>query len=202
MCSSDLTFSVDERVVMDGGVYSLRQKLDGGRWRLEKELDGNYVVKSEEELLELYRTNIVRFIADHQEELGFEAVPNKITLNFRDYPQKLQEEAKQRLEIIKKINGITRIKAAPIISDIAEQLGITPPGIQTAYRWLKKYQNSGKNICSLIPNYCNRGNRNPRYSPEVTEIAVQVVTKHFLTDQKKQLPQRCLKFVRLLMLQI
>lgn len=178
-------FGVDERVALGGSIYSLRQKLDGGRWRLEKELNGDYVIKSEEELLELYRSNVVGFIAEHQEELGFEAVPNKIARTFKDYPENLQQQARQRLEIIRKISGVPRSDAAPIICEVADQLDITPPSVQTVYSWLKKYESSGKNICSLVPNYSNRGNRHARYSPEVTEIAVRVISQYYLTDQKK-----------------
>ncbi len=180
-------FDVGERVALDGGIFSLRQQLDGNRWRLEREDNGEYVIRTQEEMLTLYRENALKFITEHLAELQLGDVEDKISLSFRDYPQTLRELAKQRLTFVKKTIGLAQGEALGVIEDVAWQLDIEAPSVQAVFDWRKRYEKSGKNICSLIPNFAQRGNRTARYPVEVLEISIELLHTNYLSEQRKSI---------------
>lgn len=183
---SQFSFVNGERIRMNNELYHLRRKLGSGKWQLEKDANGAYVVMEEAELLELYHQKLVSFVSSYMDNtVENSVVENKIAKNFADYPEKFQLEAKRRLKYIKSIEGVAGNAAKEEISKTAKGLGIAvPPDISTVYRWAKKLQNSGKNICSLLPNYSRCGNRRPRFPEEVIEIAVSTIRKIYMNDNR------------------
>ncbi|MDD2500204.1 MAG: DDE-type integrase/transposase/recombinase [Geobacter sp.] len=181
------SFEAGRRLIIGENFYNMRQKLDGDRWRLEKETDGEILVLSEDNLLEQYSKNIVKFTNENAEILGQFEVKERIKQLFRDYPKKLQDEAKRRLGFVRALEGAMTVDKEQRIKEMAEQMQIEAPSIRTVQRWHNAYQKSEKNICSLVPGYSRRGNRNPRYAQEVLDISVRAINSEYLTKNKKTL---------------
>lgn len=183
MSQFSLTFG--ERIRLKNELYHLRRKLDGDKWQLEKDSNGEYVVMGEAELLELYSQNLMCFVTSFMENLvDGSALETRIENIFSDYSVELQQEARRRLGFIKAIEGTAGDSAKKEIESKALILGCEPPHLSTVQRWAAVFRKSGKNICSLVPNYKDRGNRKERYSEEVVQIAFNEINKIFLNDNR------------------
>lgn len=72
-----------------------------------------------------------------------------------------------------------------IIKRVSEEINDTsPPSHITLYRWVRDYENSGKDMRSLIPNYKARGNRKPKLLPEVHKIVESAIKLIYLNPAK------------------
>ena len=85
-------FAAGERVQIGTKYYHLRRKLPDGSWQLEEEITGRYLIKSEEELLDLYGQNLLVFVNSQQSNvISDEVVERKVAKSFADYPEATAE---------------------------------------------------------------------------------------------------------------
>lgn len=184
------SFASGERIKLGTEIYHMRRKLSDGTWRLEKESNGEYQVMDEQQLRQLYQENRMRFIAafiNDEEELD-EATDEKIKKNFADYPENLRNEAQRRLKYIRAFEDANPRNPAQKLKELAEKFGENQPAsIISIRRWSKALKSSSGNICSLLPKYKGRGNRSPRYSQEIVEIALREIDNIYLKPQRKTL---------------
>lgn len=186
---SQFAFSFGERIKVNNELYQLRRKIGEEKWQLEQELTGEYVIMDESELLKLYYEKLLTFVGSYIdiEKSGIDdgVIESKISRNFSDYPEKHQAEAKRRLQYVKAIAATTANEFSQEIKEKAVEISDSePPSTGTVKRWAKMFKTSRKNMCSLIPNYAGRGNKTPRYSDEVIEIAIKKLSEIYLTANK------------------
>lgn len=175
-----------ERIKLNNELYHLRRKLNGSKWQLEKDTNGEYVVIEESELLDLYFRNMMSFVSSFTNiNADEEAFENRIIKNFSAYPEKLQRVAKCRLKYIKTVKGKTDVDVIIELQKQAKKQGDgAPPHISTVKHWQEIFKESGSDICSLIPNYCKRGNKKPRYPEEVVSIAIREINRLYLNQNR------------------
>jgi len=182
------SFAPGERVQIGIKYYRLRRKLSDDTWQLEQEITGEYLKRSEEELLDLYGQKLLSFVNTAPvRELSNEVVERKIAKCFSDYPEHLQKIAKQRLQYIKAIEKAGEGNQIAAIATVAIKEGTISPKLNTVRRWLKTFINSGRNLCSLVPDFHKKGNGNSRYPQAVEDIALNEIRNVYMTEERKSL---------------
>lgn len=172
---------------IDFKTYHLRRKLPDDRWQLENDLDGELMIMAEIELRELYQNKQMSFVVSSDDDKGIlaEVIQNKLAKNFSDYPESLRKVAEYRLKCIRVFKTCDEDDRRGKLALITEEFGVKKrPSINAIRRWNRHFEKSSENICSLIPQYSRRGNKKPRYSPEVVEIAMRELRGLYLTTQR------------------
>lgn len=182
------SFAPGERVQIGLKYYHLRRKLSDDTWQLEQEITGEYLKRSEEELLDLYGQKLLSFVNTAPvRELSNGVVERKIAKCFSDYSEHLQKIAKQRLQYIKAIENAGEGNQQAAIATVAIKVGTISPKLNTVRCWLKIFINSGRNLCSLVPNFHKRGNGNSRYPQAVEDIALNEIRNVYMTEERNSL---------------
>lgn len=188
---SRFSFLPGQQIKLSSELYDLRRKLDSGKWQLEKVSNGEYLIMEEKELLDLYFQKLLVFATSHfDNEVGQDVVKAKIDKNFTDFPENLQKEATRRLKYVRSIKDSSCTEVVTNINKMAEGLGDhSPPHPATVRRWAATFTQSLENICSLIPNFSNRGNKKPRYPEKIIEIAEREIKRIYLNNNRNSVEE-------------
>jgi putative transposase len=105
-------------------------------------------------------------------------------LSLADCPPKMLEQAKFRLEAIRPLldSKRTRQNVAARSMEISgsSKCGYLSSSLATLYRWLKYYEQSGRDLRSLIPDMDSRGGRgDTRTDESVEKIISDVINEYF-----------------------
>jgi len=101
-----------------------------------------------------------------------------------DLPSHLQQEIKRRLAYLEGLEEhgsyvLTPQSLAPIIAQIARQLGDPkPPSPSSVYRWLSRFRNA-QDVRALIPRYDRRGSHALRQPDKLLELFSEAVQEAF-----------------------
>lgn len=181
------------RLKIDDIEFALIRKLADGKWQLEAQATGELRCMTQEELLEGIAPGRVRFIIDEQLVRRDGPAFRKANLakQFDLLPDGLKEIAKRRRHLLtaleKEIGGKWSIKLVrTCIAKVWQQMGETdaPPHPSTVWRWLRRYQASGKDIRSLVTAVHRSGNHKKRL-PEAVEAKVrEAVDAVYLTTER------------------
>ncbi|WP_022670408.1 Mu transposase C-terminal domain-containing protein [Hippea alviniae] len=88
--------------------------------------------------------------------------------------------AYKRLEIIKPLLD-SRDKTK--VEERAKEFNLSPA---TLYRWIKKYEESGERLSSLVPSYYDRGGKSKKRLPrEVEEIVDEIINDVYLSTSRR-----------------
>ncbi|MDR9827940.1 Mu transposase C-terminal domain-containing protein [Vibrio sp. FNV 38] len=103
------------------------------------------------------------------------------------YPDKIQQEVLKRLKVIRFIEkhlkgGWTEKSLVPLLNQVEQELGVTPPSWRTLADWKKKYFESGRSALSLIPKHALKGNRTVHTDSQ--SLIDEAIEKKYLTKER------------------
>lgn len=173
-------FQQGVQVTFQGKTYDILRKITDDIWQLEEVRSKRIYEHSDEELRKFYANHQLTFVTsaaiDASDKSAFQA--------HREFTPEQWENAKIRLAYVRAILDLpnTRSKLVAVIQEIWQQLGKpqTAPDPATVIRWKAKYIKAGKDITNLIEQYGRKGNREERYSNDVTRLVQEAINTVYL----------------------
>ncbi|MEZ9408039.1 Mu transposase C-terminal domain-containing protein [Vibrio sp. 10N.261.52.C11] len=103
------------------------------------------------------------------------------------YPVKTQQEVLRRLKVIqfteKRLKGgWTEKNLVPILNQVEQELGLSPPSWRVLAGWKKMYFESGRAVLSLIPKHAQKGNRTVHTDSQ--SLIDEAIEKKYLTKER------------------
>ncbi|WP_047237728.1 DDE-type integrase/transposase/recombinase [Chromobacterium subtsugae] len=147
---------------------------------VRRETDGHTLICAFDELLSAYSEGQ---IAVPEHALAKKQV-RSYSRPMADLPPHLQKETKRRLAYLEGLEEqgsyvLTPQSLAPIITQIAQQLGDPkPPSPSSVYRWLSRFRNA-QDIRALIPRYDLRGTDALRQPDKLLELFSEAAQEAF-----------------------
>jgi putative transposase len=183
--------------------FLILKKLDATSWQLENTATGEWCRFSEEDLLDRFARHELVFdgnIGDAQAGNG-SATP-QLDRSLSDYPPELVRAVQNRVQYLKEIDrqqpiAINSKPMEPLIRSVSERINDTkPPGWRTLARDYRKWLSAGRDVRAIILRYSDKGNRVPRFLPEVTSVVDEVIDELYMTSERKRVPEIHLEIVR------
>lgn len=136
-----------------------------------------------------YNNGEVEFLDDNEIDL-FKRSQDPIEIDFSSFSEAEKSCALNKIAYIEAAEELILQRLSDkdkhlIIMDVAHKISDTKPpkSWATIQRWRKTYEESGRNIISLIGNTRHRGNRKKRFN-ELTENLVQTALNFYLTKER------------------
>ncbi|MGB3188136.1 MAG: Mu transposase C-terminal domain-containing protein [Limnoraphis sp.] len=110
--------------------------------------------------------------------------------DFSEIDPRLKEEATNRLKYVerfleKDIQSRTPKTLEPIIEEVSQEISDkNPPGWLSLYLWIKRYEEGGYDIRSLVSKTQAKGNRKSRLADEIYQIINEVKDELYLSKTK------------------
>lgn len=177
-------FKVGIHLWLHNREYIIQDRI-GNKFKLLEESTEQINWLSEKELVQYFFTGQLNF----QKMADTETVNHYQAVDFSEIPESLKAEAQRKEKYVlavleQKLSTYTSSSLAPIIQQVAQKIEDKhPPSHITLYRWLKDYLPSGGDIRSLIPRHQEKGNFNPKITPEVDKLIKEVITEVYLTPE-------------------
>jgi putative transposase len=193
---STATFQRNSAYLFEGRRYIIRRKLDDHTWQVEEEKTGRLSEKTTRELQTLYAGQeltfdaklgtATRLPADQASEDGAPAKRPHRRLRFTDAQW---ADAKVRRAYANAAMGINASKTLLMqcIQKTWDKLRqpLTPPHWTTVYRWRNELKDHGLDIAAVVDKTHAKGNRQPRYERDVTDIVEDAVDLVYMTPERK-----------------
>jgi putative transposase len=114
---------------------------------------------------------------------------NPLSSDFASYPDAIKSETRRRFqyvsEVIKENPSIYTVDTlAPVIKSVSLSLDDqVPPSIRTLCRWIKKFNENGRNIKALIPSHRDKGNKKAKIDPKVEPYISRAIEAYKKTEK-------------------
>ncbi len=174
---------------LKGREYVIIKRLIGDEFQICDIVCEQFSSISEKTLIQLFFKDELEF----EQSGNTTSITRKKSYHAADFTQidsdlksKAYIREKYVLAVLKQIPG-QRSKEVLLqsIEQVSQEINdANPPSHITLYRWVRDYDNSGKDIRSLIPNYKARGNRKPKLVPEVHKIIESAIKLIYLNPAR------------------
>ena len=182
---SAVTFESNTLFLKDDQQFRLKKKF-GLNWQIETVSSGEISNLPEQDLFRLYINNEITFPHLLIDRPKFRKDDSLVAECFNTMPPNT------RLRVINIRSFLERhidvFNRSQSIKDLAESLNMywiadfgPKPHVNTAYTWLKKYWNAGRDISALRPANHRKGNKTKRLQKKVEEICLQAIHESYLT---------------------
>ncbi len=171
---------------LDGVAYTVAGKTDEGYVQLQADESLAFRAAPIGELLEAWGQGRLK-IFRHGRPRRNPASPEPA---FDALPERLRSEARRAEGYVKALlaecpGSFTERTVVPVLKREAERLGDDRvPSFSTAYRWHRRWRDSGGDIRTLIPDHHRKGNRTRRVSPGVIEHTREVVEEFCMRGEE------------------
>lgn len=187
-----------QRLSMGETPKKIVRQLDGGEFVLEDLASGRFTEHSVAELLDAWNSGLLRF-AERAPGAKYDVEIKDLLDAYADafrqtYTPAAWDRARMKLEFVMRLlkTPITEGILTPQIEEIWEDKAVwkrvkrpeKAPSWSTVATWLRRYRESDKDVRALIDRTQERGNRTPRYCPEVVEIVDDVIQTRYLTLER------------------
>lgn len=173
--------------LFEGRRYIVRRKLDDHTWQVEEEKTGRLSEKTTKELQTLYANQALTF--DAKPGFSKQGTPGELPHRRVRISDPQWADAKVRNAYAKAAAGLNASKSALMqcIQKTWNQLRqpLKPPHWITVYRWSKELKDHGQDIIAVVAKTEARGNRQPRYERDVTDIVEDAVDLVYMTPERK-----------------
>lgn len=184
---STATFQRNSAYLVEGRRYIVRRKLDEHTWQVEEEKTGRLSEKTSKELQILYGSQALTF--DAKPGVGKRGNPEKLPHRRVKVSDTEWADAKVRRAYAVAAMGLNASKTLLMkcIETTWDKLRqpVTPPHWTTVYRWRKEFKDNGFDIAAVVARTEAKGNRQPRYEREVTDIVEDAVDLVYMTPERK-----------------
>ncbi|WP_417500094.1 Mu transposase C-terminal domain-containing protein [Methylophaga sp.] len=184
------TLSKGVHLLYEGDIYKISTVLNQNTFELTRLIDNHTLNLDRLDLLSAYTNGDVEFLDEDEINLRTPTHQKAIDIDFTSYTELEKKRALNRLAYIQAIEE-SKIKPS-LYKDKSKLLEYVtkkiqdknpPKSLATIYKWRKTYEESGRNIISLIGKTRNRGNRTTRFN-ESTENQIQRAIEYYLTPER------------------
>jgi putative transposase len=195
-------FEVGAKVLIDKRIYEITETHKNKTYQLtDLKTAINSYFKVEELHSKLNRGQLA-FLDNDEIDLT-SITPASPLVDFQAHPKHLKEKALRKLAYVNEAKHfynvrLTKKQKTELINRVAKEIQDTaPPKSWTSiHRWLKNYIQSDENINSLVDEHFKKGNRTPRFGPEVEDM-VQKAIEHYLTKERPSIKASYKRLTRL-----
>jgi putative transposase len=192
-----LAFVANQKLVIENVEYRLDRSLGDGVWQVENVLTGVYSQRAEEELLDLYCSDKLGLIAEHDDgcELTDE-IGRSLQPNLDSYDPEQVAFAKRYAKYLRAvdkalengdIDSLSDRELEPVIQQVASDEGDSdPPAPVTIRRRHRPWVASGRDTRSQLPRFDARGNRD-RFSKKMEWLFNCALNATYLSSLKKKI---------------
>lgn len=209
-----LRLTTRDQISIDGRTFAVIRRLQNGRIHCENIDDGEPLVIADNEILSRWLEGSIKLKFNIRPDSMGQKVEQRLETmrrNFDILNVNAQEEARRRLAYVTRIlemnpPKITKKVIASLIPLIAAKINgrvnVGPPSAgqndscridfqrkapsaSAVCSWIAYYRRSGRDIRALVSASHRKGNRNPRFHPQVTEIIDQVLSEEYMSLNRK-----------------
>jgi putative transposase len=176
-------FSTGKQFVWQDATYKVKRLLPRGMIDMENVQTAESYIVPFAELAQALFAGELRFVVQRS-KASWAATSKQVTLS--DYPPHLRALAEYRLEVIRPLLSLgphkrTREMVAARVAEIKQacQAGESFPkmaiSVASIYRWIRDYEQSGKDIRALVGNFQQQGGKQQSRLEDDAEAIVQAV---------------------------
>ena len=173
----------------DGHIYKITENLNGQTLGLTNLNTSQLRYVTESEILTGYRNGLVEFLDEDEVDLSDDQ-QSPLEIDFTSYTDTEKSRALKRLSYIEALEELApKLKTVEektgFILSVASEIGDKNPprSLVTIKRWKKNFDESGRNLISLIGESRKRGNRTLRFD-DSTEKLIEKATNFYLTKEQ------------------
>jgi putative transposase len=170
----------DARVRLGGVEHRLLRKVTNTCWQIENVKTKRVLEYETETLLKMYVDSELALV-------GGGSLHPTHAVHIGLSPEQLNLATLRRQYVVDTLDvPNTRRAMEPVIAETWRKLQQPnrAPGWGTVYAWKKRYLASRKDIRALTDNTYRKGNRKPRYPPELIALCEQALAKRYLTRER------------------
>jgi putative transposase len=170
---------------MDGAEYRLSRKVSDTLWQLEEAKTKRIIEHEHDQLLR-------KFAEGTLELVGSGKITHCGPANSDISSEKFEIAKHRRLYVLRVLNVPN--SQEPLERAIAEvwekiKTPVKKPSYATVYLWKRRYLESKGDIRTLVDNTNGKGNRDPRYPPEVLELCNRAIEAKFLRRERNTIQE-------------
>lgn len=183
------TLTIDSILLYEDDIYKVTDKLNQQTLVLTRLKDSHIRYIDNSEIFSAYNKGEVEFLDEDEINLQIQK-PASHDLDFTSYTEKEKTRALNKLAYIEAAEEL--VISSDLVTDKFHIIQITakkigdkspPKSWATILRWRKLYEESGRNIISLIGQSRNRGNRTKRFD-DLTENLLERAIDYYLTFER------------------
>jgi len=183
------TLSLGSLIRYADNIYKITENINHQSFRITDLFTGESRYISEDEVFSAYKSGLVEFLDENEVDLSATDTTS-LELDFASYRDDEKSLALKRLAYIEAFEAETQeIKTKKSINDFILNVALKiddekpPRSFVTIMRWKKQFEQSGRNLISLIGHANKRGNRSYRFD-ESTEKLIKKALDVYLTIEK------------------